>query len=360
VCGRGEQVGITRIHGAIEAADLMYLARLDECEGRMSGVFEKMIKPSLDCIPVLEVIHSEWHNGVKFRITQTVNRNIFNEFDHKLSHHLAAMTGTGFPNCKVTIQIVDLHKKGEPHYLEPTYHDSAPHALKAAAERAFARVGPIELVLQRGDCDPGQMLPVYHKRKIDGAYIAQFEQALGICNHLGATAFLDLSGEFDIVEVTPPGGLDPVVLNLQDGTVLVPSLHGPTKKPFEWPIYAFAEHASNNISAQSYVASVRHAIVTEKEAAILAFRSAAEQQIHEFDSALAGRRLDGHWLKGASVLIARLRAGLGETLAGISEGARGKALNWCMEIRNGRKANPAAAKRVTNGPSGAARIRAAV
>ena len=326
----------------------------------MGCVFEKMIKPDLDCIPVLEVMHSEWHNGVKFRITQTVNRNVFNEFDHKLSHHLAATTGTGFPSCKVTVQIVDLHANVEPQYLEPTYHDSAPHALKQVAEFALARVGPVELVLQRGDCNPGQMLPVFHRRKIDSAYFALFERALGICNHLGATAFLGLSGEFDVMKITPPGGLDPVVLNLREGTVQVPSLLGPTNAPFEWPIVSFEEHASNNLSAQTYLASVRNAIVTEKETAILAFRSAAEQGIHEFDSALAGRQLEGHWRKGATGLIARLRAGLGDTLAGISEGARGKALDWCVELRRTRKANPAAAKRVTNGTGRSAPLQAAL
>jgi len=320
----------------------------------MSGLFEKMIEPSLDCIPVLEVIHSEWHDGVKLRITQIVNRNVFNEFDHKLSRHLAATTGSGFPSCKVTVQIVNLQTNCETQYLEPTYHDSAPHALKRIAELALARVGPVELVLQRGDCNPGQLLPVYHRRKIDSEFITQFERALGICDHLGATAFLDLSGEFDVVKITPPGGLDPVVLNLREGTVKVPSLHGPTKAPFEWPISSFAEYASSNISAQSYLASVRHAIVIEKETAILAFRSAAEQRIHDFDSALAGRRLTGHWLTGASALIAGLRAGLGDTLAGISEGARGKALDWCTEIQKAGKANPAAAKRVSNGTGRAA------
>ncbi len=327
----------------------------------MGSIFENIIKPGLDSIPVLEVIHSEWHNGVKFRITQTVNRNVFNAFDYKLSNHLAATTGTGFPSCKVTVQIVDLHSTAEPKYLDPTYHDSAPHALMRIAELALARVGPIELVLQRGDCNPGQMLPVYHRRKIDSEYIAQFERALGICNHLGTTAFLDLSGEFDAVEIMPPGGeLDPVVLNLREGTVQVPSLHGPTKAPFEWPIGAFAEHASSNISAQSYVASVRHAIVTEKQAAILAFRSAAEREIHEFDSALAGRQLEGHWRKGASSLIARLRAGLGDTLAGISEGARGKALDWCAEIRRSRNASPVVAKRATNGSGEAEAMQAVI
>ena len=157
------------------------------------------------------------------------------------------------------------------------------------------------------------------------------------------------------MKITPPGGeLDPVVLNLREGTVLVPSLHGLTKAPFEWPIGSFAEHASNNISAQSYVASVRHAIVAGKEAAILNFRTAAENEIHDFDSALAGRPLEGHWLRGASSLIARLRAGLGGKLAGISAGARGKALDWCVEIRTTRKAPPAAAKRAINGSGQAA------
>jgi hypothetical protein len=146
---------------------------------------------------------------------------------------------------------------------------------------------------------------------------------------------------------------------LREGTVQVPSLHGPTKAPFSWPIASFTEHASNNISAQSYVASVRHAIVTEKEAAILAFRSAAERGIYEFDSALTGRQLEGHWRRGATGLIARLRAGLGNTLAGISEGARGKALDWCAELRRTRKAKPAIAKRVTNGSGRAVAIHAA-
>jgi hypothetical protein len=315
----------------------------------MSGVFEKLIQPGLDCIPVLEVIHSEWRDGVKYRIVQTVSRNVFNEFDQKLSRHLAATKGSGFPSSRATVQIVDLATKGQPHFLPPTFHESAPHALKGIAERAFSRVGPIELVLQRGDCNPGQMLPVYHRRKIDGAYVAMFDLALAICNHLGESAFLDISGEFDVVTVTPPAGVDPVVLKLMDGRVRVPSLHGPTKAPFEWPIPDFTEHASKNVSAQAYIASVRHAVVTAKEAAILEFRTAAEQRIHEFDRALAGRQLNGHWLKGASTLIARLNAGLGERLAGISEDARGKALDWCAEIRSARRASPAAGKRVGSG-----------
>jgi hypothetical protein len=326
----------------------------------MSGVFEKLICPGLDCVPVLEVIHSEWRDGIKFRIVQTVSRNVFNAFDRKLSQHLAATKGEGFPTCQVSVQLVDLQTKSVPEVLPPTYHRSVAHALKGIAQRAFERVGPVELVLQRGDCNPGQMLPVYHRRTIDGPYISRFEQALGICDHLGESAFLDIAGEFDEVTVTPPGDeVDAVVLKLQNGTVQVPSPHGPTGAPFEWPISDFAENASRNISAQTYLASVRHAVVVEKETAILAFRDAAEKRIHEFDRALAGRPLDGHWIKGASALIARLRAGLGDRLTGIAEDARGKALDWCAEIKSAHGADPVVAQRALNGGGRAMPIHAA-
>ncbi len=321
----------------------------------MSGVFEKLIEPRIKFIPVLDVVHCEVHSGVTFSIMQSVHRNVYNEFDQKLSNHLAATTGSGFPSYKVTVQIVDSMSKNPPQFLAAAYHESMPHALKAIAERAVAWSGPIELTIQRGDCKPEQRLPVYSGRGVDSEYIKTFEGALGICNHLGATAFMDLSGEFDVLTITPPGGHDPVVLRLQDGTVEFPRMQEPTEAPFEWPISAIAERISNSVSAQRYAASVRQAIVVEKEAAILAFRSAAEQQIHEFDSALAGRPLERHWRKGASALIAVLRAGLGDTLSGISAGARGKALDWCAEIRAAREANKAAAVRATNGSGEAPR-----
>ena len=309
----------------------------------MSSVFEKMIEPGLKCIPVLDVIHLETHGGVTFSIAQTVNRNVFTEFDRKLSDHLAATTGTGFPSYKVTVRITDSLSKNEPQFLETTYYDSMPHALLAIAERAVAWAGPVALTLLRADCKAEKRLPVQCRRGVDRAFIKTFEGALGICNYFGATAFLDLSGEFDVVKITPPGGLDPVVLRLQDDIVEIPSMQGRGVGPFEWEISAFAENASNCLSAQRYAESVRHAIVTEKEAAILAFRSAAEQQINEFHSALDGRPLEGHWLKSATALIARLRAGLGNTLAGISEGARGQAQDWCAEILKAWEANAAAA-----------------
>lgn len=307
----------------------------------MDNVFKTMIEPSLDGIPVLNILHSEWHDGVKFRVTQTVSRNVFNEFDRKLSDHLAGTRGTGFPAYRVTVDINDLRSKAAPKRIESSYHSSVPHALMRAAERAFARTGPVELMLQRGDSNPGQILPICQRRKVDASYITLLNGALGLCRHIGATAFLDVAGEFDEMTITPPGGLDPIVLRLQSGTVLVPSTLDSNKPPFEWPIFAFAEHSATNVAAQNYLARVRQAVVTRKEEAVLAFRAAAEGRILDFDRALAGRALEGHWLDGAIGLIVRLEAGLGADLSGLSEAARGKALDWRAAIAAARARRPA-------------------
>jgi len=137
----------------------------------MDSVFEKMIEPGLDSVPVLDVMHSEWRDGVKYRVTQTIARTIYTDFDRKLSDHLAATRGKGYPGFKVLIEVVDLSGKRKTENLRPSYHDSAPHALNGAVKRAFERVGPVELVLQRGDCNPGQVLPVSHRRRIDGEFV---------------------------------------------------------------------------------------------------------------------------------------------------------------------------------------------
>lgn len=311
----------------------------------MDSVFEKMIEPGLDSVPVLDVMHSEWRDGVKYRVTQTIARTIYTDFDRKLSDHLAATRGKGYPGFKVLIEVVDLSGKQKTENLRPSYHDSAPHALNGAVKRAFERVGPVELVLQRGDCNPGQVLPVSHRRRIDGEFVELMDQGLGIVSHLGATQFMEIAGEFDLVTITPPGGVDSLVLRLGKGTVLVPSMRaGPTDAPFEWPISAFAERASTNVAAQNYLAGVRHAIVTRKEEAILAFRAAAEERIRGFERALAGRPLNGHWRESAIGLIARLRAGLGDRLTGLSDDARGIALDWCAQLAPAAKPGPRSVK----------------
>jgi len=293
----------------------------------MNLFFHEFIETNLESLPVLQIMHSERHNGREFNLTQTIHRNIYTEFDQKLSRHLSATRGDGFPAFTVKVEIIEALSKGKVNHLASVFHESVPHALREIAERAIERVGPVELKLRRSISNDEEHPSVCHKRKIATGDIDMLGTALGICRALGDLDFLEISGDFDVIVASPPGKLNSVILHLQNGTVSVPSSASGGEPPFQWPVYAFTEHASTNLSAQSYLASVGQSIVVEKEAAILAFRSAAERRIVNFQTALAGRPLDGHWLKGAKGLVARLKAGLGDDLNGVSEDAQGIALD---------------------------------
>ncbi len=296
-----------------------------------SGVFKKYVEPTLERIPVLEVQHAERHQGRDFLITQTVNRNVFTDFDRKLSRHLAAVRGTGFPAFTVTVRVAQRDAPGNARDLAPAHHPSVPHALKGIAERAFSHKGAIELVIHHSDeaaGDRGEGL----RHRVTAEDIDSLNTALGVCRLLGEAEFLDISGDFDIVMVAPPGGVRPVLMHLSNGSVTVPSATGEATTPFECPLYGFAGQASANVQAQGYLASARHRLAAAKENAVLEFRAAAEARILGFDRALGSRALEDHRLEIAVSLVERLKLGLGDSLQGLAEDARVTALDWADMI----------------------------
>ena len=300
----------------------------------MSGVFKTFVEPSLERIPVLEVSHVERLQGCDYIIAQTIQRNVFTDFDRKLSRHLAATRGDGFPAFTVAVQVVERGNGGPPRFLTPVHHASVPHALKGIADRAFAHCGRVELMVQNSNTGAGDRVAGV-RRELSTDDIEALDAALDICRHLGEAEFLDISGDFDIVIAGPPGELQPIVMHLQNGSISMPCTNGTAITPFECPIHGFAGHAAGNVLAQGYMARARHALVATKEAAVLEFRAAAEDRILAFDRALAGRPLDGHRLDAATALIERLKAGLGGSLSGLSEDAQITALDWSAAIVSG-------------------------
>ncbi len=117
----------------------------------MSGVFKTFVEPSLERIPVLEVSHVERRQEQEYIITQTIHRNVFTDFDHKLSRHLAATRGAGFPALTVAVQVAERGSGAPPRFLSPAHHDSVPHALKGIADRAAAHCGRVDLTPRRND-----------------------------------------------------------------------------------------------------------------------------------------------------------------------------------------------------------------
>ena len=294
----------------------------------MSSVFENTVEPELERIPVLEVVHSEKHHGRKFQVHQTICRNVFTSFDRKLSRHLAATTGEGFPDFKTTVEVREIKKNGHSRKLSSASHSSVPHALISIAKRAFDRNGPVELIFKHGN--QSETDPKGPRRTVKTDELQMLARALKVCRLLGETEFLDISGDFDILIVSPPGGLKPMTMSLSKGTVSVPGTGG-NDMPFECPIMTFSEKAAKDPIAQQYLARARHALVAAKEQAIAEFRTAAEERILETNEALDGCALDGHRLTAVEGLVERLREGLGYNLRGLSEHARITALDWSAD-----------------------------
>jgi hypothetical protein len=306
----------------------------------MRSVLEKIVEQDLEHLPVLQVTHTESHHGREYQVLQRVSRNVLTDFDRKLSRHLVATKGTGLPAFSVAVEVQEKNGAGGRRQLATAHHPSVPHALREIVHRAFSRSGPVEMTFLRDFQDAGDAAPVKSTRKIDTDTIEMLDAALGTCRHLGEAEFLQISGDLDIVMVTPPGDLKPVIMQLTNGTVSVPNCEPTNTAPFESPLFAFAEQASDSRVAQGYLARARQALTAEKEAAISDFRAAAEQRIRDFDRALSGRPLESHRKTLVQGLVTRLKAGLGDTLSGLSEDARLIALDWCDSVDSAANLTP--------------------
>jgi hypothetical protein len=297
-------------------------------------VFNEYVEPCLERIPVLEVTHEESHEGRDYIISQTIQRNVFTDFDQKLSCHLAATRGVGFPAFTVAIYVAERGGAAPLKPLTQAHYASVPHALKGIAERAFGEVDQVELTVHHNDPSAGDR-GAGVSRTVTSDDTEALDAALTICRFLGEPEFLSISGDFDIVLAGPPGDLKPVIIHVNNGSISMPCSTGGAITPFECPLHGFAAHLGGSILAQGYMAQARHALVAEKERAVRDFRSAAERQILNFDRALAGRSLEGHRLESAVALVERLKAGLGSGLKGLSEDARITALEWSTSIEAG-------------------------
>jgi hypothetical protein len=301
----------------------------------ISDVFKTFIEPGLERIPVLEVSHVERHQKREYIISQTIQRNVFTEFDRKLSRHLSATRGAGFPAFTVSVAVIERGSGGPARALASAHYVSVPHALKGIAERAFAHAGRADLTVYHNDPTVSERATGV-TRSVSADDIEALNSALAVCRYLGAAEFLDISGDFDIVIVGPPGDLSPIIMHLQNGSVSVPCTNGQSITPFECPIHGFAGHVAGNVLAQGYLARARQALVAAKEAAVMEFRAEAEKRILSYDRVLAkrahGRTLDGYRLDATMALVERLKAGLGSGLNGLSEDAQVTALDWTMVI----------------------------
>jgi len=302
---------------------------------RKTSVFQEIVLPSLEQVPLLEVLHIERHGGREFIVSHIIKRNIFTAFDARLSRHLAATSGEGYAAISVEAR---LRERDEPHAwhpLRPSDHASLPHALAAVARRALGEATSVTLRLHFQGFRDARTRGAGIKRVITTEDVHVLDQALAACRQFGEPAFLDISGDFDLIAVQPVDhALPPVFMDLHDRRITFPTMEGVSTGPVSAPLYDVEKVMAETASVRAYLANLRHRLITQKEAAVLAFRAAAEERILEFDRALAGRDLVFHRLDAVISLVSRLKAGLGDSLKGISEDARLRALDWAEAIED--------------------------
>lgn len=300
--------------------------------------YESVIEPSTERLGFFGIAHDISFDRRNFVVSHKVSKNVFTSFDARLSRYLAAVRGAGLPHATVETRIRDVTTGRSWTPYPPRHCASIPAALATATKLALGssaqmdvRIG--EWVSQDGALD--------QERTITPETVAALEQALHICGRIGSADFLEISSDFDRVLARPVGsGMDMIVIDLQRGTVSLPSAEG-TGRGHQGPLFGFAETVRTVPEAAAYVARARHAVAGAMEEAIHAFRDLSEQRIIQFNQALANRPLTGYRMEAASSLVARLQAGLGMSLVGLNEAMQMTALDWAALMRGEEPAGPA-------------------
>lgn len=297
--------------------------------------YESVVEPSTERLGLFGIAHDISFDRRNFVVSHKVSKNVFTGFDTRLSRYLAAVRGEGLPHGTVETSIRDVTTGRAWTPYPPRYCDSIPAALATAAKLALGSSSQMNVrigawISQDGGLD--------HERTITTDTVAGLEQALQICGLIGTADFLEISGDLDRVLVRPVGAaLDMIMMDLQRGTVSVPSSEG--GRAHQGPLFGFAQAARTVPEVSGYVSRARHAVASAKEEAIHAFREASEERIIQFNQALGNRPLTGYRMEAASSLVARLQAGLGMSLTGLNEAAQMTALDWAALMR-GEAAGP--------------------
>lgn len=292
--------------------------------------FDSIIDPSTERLGLFGMAHDITFDGRNFVVLHKVSKNVLTQFDKRLSCYLSAVHGVGLPCAAVETRIRDV-ATGRSWSPYPIRHvSSVPEALVLAAQLAL---GPEPQMRVRMGAWMSEEAPLEQERLITVDTVAALEKAISVCQLLGTMDFLEVSGDYDRVLVRPEGSkLDVMVMDLARGTISVPTTSEMAGTAYQGPLFGFDTALRQNAAVANFLSKARHAVSRAKEEAILNFRDMAEERIHEFDAAIGGRPLVGHRMTGASTLIARLQAGLGNSLLGLSEAAQVTALDWADKV----------------------------
>ena len=297
-----------------------------------SKFFETVVEPSVQRLGLFGVAHDVSFDGRNFVVLHKVSKNVFTEFDGKLSRYLAAVNGRGLPNATVQTTIRDVATGRTWTPYAPRHAQSVPHALAVAGRLALGSQKAADVRVGAWTNDETGTDQTFN---VSQESIEMLERGLDVCQRIGTIDFLEISGDFERVLARPiESKMDMVVIDLVRGMLSIPTVTELGGSAWQGPIYGFDKAMKQAPAIMSFLARARHAVAMCKEDAIHSFRESAEERIMSFNAALSGRQLAGYRLEGATSLVSRLQAGLGDTLLGLSEAAQMTALDWAVQVRD--------------------------
>ena len=95
--------------------------------------FETIIEPSTERLGLFGIAHNVSFDGRSFVVTHKISKNVFTEFDGKLSRYLAAVTGIGLPGATVETRIREVSGSRSWTPYPARHLPSVPEALATAA-----------------------------------------------------------------------------------------------------------------------------------------------------------------------------------------------------------------------------------
>ena len=294
--------------------------------------FETVIEPSVERLGLFGLEHDVHFDGSNFVVVHKVSKNVFTNFDGRLSRYLAAVHGRGLPGATVQTTIRDVASGRTWTPYAPRHAASVPHALAIAGRLAL---GAEKAANVRVGAWVSDTTGVDQSFQVSKESIEMLEHGLDICRRIGSIEFLEISGDFERLLARPRDTtMEMVAIDLMRGMISIPTLSEMGGSAWQGPVFGFDKAVKQAPAITAFLARARHYVALAKEEAIHAFRDAAEGRILTFNEALASRELTGYRLDSATALVSRLQAGLGDSLLGLSEAAQMTALDWAVHMQD--------------------------
>ncbi len=284
-------------------------------------------------VPLIEVGFEAKGREARTLCVATVSKVIYAGFDRSLSDYMHATHGKAFPRFMVVLhEKVEGSEEGARQVAERPFN-SIPEALAWIGERALDGDEQTQVKVHSdftGENNDANTRP----RTVTASDVHALKTAFSIVSQLADPAVIDITGDFESLAINPPAdsGLRKARVDFSNNIMFVPGIDG-GHEGVQFSVFELPEKMQEDQVVRTYSRIVADLVTQRKQHAVEEFRWAAEEQILNFDNAIGSQSLTGYRGEIAKDLIARLKAGLGDDLRGISAHARAIAFDWADAAR---------------------------